>query len=50
MAEWKGYFMRKTGVIVTFDDREYSEEETIFLYQRFFEVLGRIADAFLHLI
>ena len=35
--------MRTAGVIVTFDGKEYSEEETIFLYQRFFEVLGRIA-------
>lgn len=36
--------MKTTGVVVTFDDKEYSEEETIFLYQRFFEVLGKLQE------
>ena len=30
------------GLIVEFDDEKYSYEETIFLYQRFFEILAII--------
>lgn len=29
-------------VIITFDDKEYSEEETAILYQQFFESLAKI--------
>ena len=29
-------------VIITFDDKEYSEEETANLYQQFFESLAKI--------
>ena len=29
-------------VIITFDDKEYSEEETTILYQQFFESLAKI--------
>ncbi len=28
------------GVIIQFDDKEYSREETVFLYQRFFNILA----------
>ena len=27
-------------VIINFDNKDYSKEETIFLYQRFFEILA----------
>ena len=29
-------------VIITFDDKEYTEEETAILYQQFFESLAKI--------
>lgn len=29
-------------VIITFDDKEYSEEETAIFYQQFFECLAKI--------
>ena len=29
-------------IIITFDDKEYSEEETAILYQQFFESLAKI--------
>ena len=29
-------------VIITFDDKEYTEEETAILYQQFFECLAKI--------
>ena len=32
------------GVIIKFDDKEYSYEETSFLLSRFFAVLARIAE------
>lgn len=32
------------GVIIEFDDKEYSYEEASFLWTRFFSVLARIAD------
>ena len=28
------------GVIIQFDDKEYSKEKTIFLYQNFFSILA----------
>ncbi len=28
------------GVIIQFDEKEYSKEETIFLYQKFFSILA----------
>ena len=31
-----------TNKIITFDDKEYSEEETAILYQQFFESLAKI--------
>ena len=33
---------KDVNVIITFDDKEYSEEETAFLYQQFFESLAKI--------
>lgn len=32
------------GLIIQFDDKEYSKEETIFLYQRFFSILVEARD------
>ena len=32
------------GVIIRFDDNDYSYKETILLYQQFFEILGEIAN------
>lgn len=32
------------GVIIQFDDKEYSKEETIFLYQKFFSILAEARD------
>lgn len=32
------------GVIIEFDDKEYSYEEASFLWTRFFSVLARIAE------
>lgn len=31
---------KDVGIIIKFDNKEYSKEETIFLYQRFFEILS----------
>ena len=33
---------KDVNVIITFDDKEYSEEETAILYQQFFESLAKI--------
>ena len=33
---------KDVNVIITFDDKEYSEEETAILYQQFFECLAKI--------
>ncbi len=33
---------KEINVIITFDDKEYSEEETAILYQQFFENLAKI--------
>lgn len=33
---------KEIKVIITFDDKEYSEEETAILYQQFFESLAKI--------
>ena len=33
---------KDVNVIITFDDKEYSEEETAMLYQQFFECLAKI--------
>ena len=33
---------KDVGVIIKFDDKEYSKEETIFYYQRFFEILAEV--------
>ncbi len=33
---------KERKVIITFDDKEYSEEETAILYQQFFESLAKI--------
>ena len=33
---------KEINVIITFDDKEYSEEETAILYQQFFECLAKI--------
>ena len=32
------------GIIIQFDDKEYSKEETIFLYQRFISILLEAKD------
>ena len=32
---------KDVNVIITFDDKEYSEEETAILYQQFFESLAK---------
>jgi len=32
------------GVIIQFDDKEYSKEETIFLYQKFFNIIAEARD------
>ena len=32
------------GVIIQFDDKEYSKEETIFIYQNFFSILAEARD------
>ena len=32
------------GVIIQFDNKEYSKEETIFLYQNFFSILAEARD------
>ncbi len=32
------------GVIIQFDDKKYSKEETIFLYQNFFSILAEARD------
>lgn len=32
------------GLIIQFDDKEYSKEETIFLYKRFFSILVEARD------
>lgn len=31
---------KDVGIIIKFDDKEYSKEEAIFYYQRFFEILA----------
>ncbi len=31
---------KDVGLIIKFDDKEYSYEEAIFLYKRFFEILS----------
>ncbi len=31
---------KDVGIIIKFDNKEYSKEETIFLYQRFFEIFA----------
>ena len=33
---------KDVNVIITFDDKEYTEEETAILYQQFFECLAKI--------
>lgn len=33
---------KDVNVIITFDEKEYSEEETAILYQQFFECLARM--------
>ena len=33
---------KDVNVIITFDDKEYTEEETAILYQQFFESLAKI--------
>lgn len=33
---------RDVSVLITFDDKAYSEEETAILYQQFFESLAKI--------
>ncbi len=33
---------KDVNVVITFDDKEYSEEETAILYQQFFESLAKI--------
>ena len=35
---------KDVGVVINFDDKEYSKEETIFLYQRFYEILAEAKD------
>ena len=35
---------KEIKVIIKFDDKNYSKEETIFLYQRFFEILAEVKD------
>ncbi len=35
---------KDVGVIIDFDDKEYSKEETIYLYQRFFTILAETKD------
>lgn len=35
---------KDVGVIIEFEDKEYSKEETIFLYQRFFTILADAKD------
>ncbi len=32
------------GIIIQFEDKEYSKEETIFLYQNFFSILAEARD------
>ena len=32
------------GIIIQFDNKEYSKEETIFLYQNFFSILAEARD------
>ena len=33
---------KDVNVIITFDDKEYSEEKTAIFYQQFFECLAKI--------
>lgn len=33
---------KDVNVIITFDDKKYSEEETAIFYQQFFECLAKI--------
>ena len=37
---------KDVNVIITFDDKEYSEEETAILYQQFFESLAKLYQQF----